>query len=219
MTSRTPPSPHTPSFNNNISNTILPPTSTILPSNPNPTPTPQTLQLRRKLTHLATPLAPLLSITSGTIHPSFPATILHYHLLTSTQLDALAHHYHQRTPCAASLFYPNPVVGRWNLVPSASENANANANAKKRRRGDIRVLGMDGDGNGNEGLEERRRRFGRFMGLRGCESPADLSDGDGDGGAGNEREQRAMEMWVAEEMRRRREREERELMGRGKGCW
>ena len=70
------------------------------------------------------------------------------------------------------------------------------------------------------GLEERRRRFGRFMGLRGCESPNDDCDGIGNGEReGGEREQRAMEMWVAEEMRRRRDKEERELMGRGKGCW
>lgn len=74
------------------------------------------------------------------------------------------------------------------------------------------------------GLEERRRRWGRFIGLKGCESP-EFGDGDGDGAGrgdgdeGREREMRAMEMWVAQEMARREERAERELMGRGKGCW
>lgn len=82
------------------------------------------------------------------------------------------------------------------------------------------MSGYTAVGNGKVGLEERRRRFGRFMGLRGCESPnGDGCDGDGGREGGAEREQRAMEMWVAEEMKRRRDKEERELMGRGKGCW
>ncbi|KAI4262471.1 MAG: hypothetical protein L6R42_002353 [Xanthoria sp. 1 TBL-2021] len=217
MTSRPPPtpsSPHTPTtpsstFSN--SSTLLPSSSLSEPTNP------QTLQFRRKITHLSTPLAPLLSITSGTIHRSFPPTILHYHLLTSAQLEDLAHHYHQRTPSAASLFYPNPVVGRWNVSSSTSRGGTA-GNVGGNRGRDVRVLGQMEGGGGNRlaGLEERRRRFGRFMGLRGCESP---NDNGGGGNGAHEREQRAMEMWVAEEMRRRREREERELMGRGKGCW
>lgn len=67
---------------------------------------------------------------------------------------------------------------------------------------------------GEANLEDKRRRFGRFMGLRGCESPVD-----GDGEEGREREQRAMELWVAGEMRRREERAWAEMTGRGKGFW
>ncbi|KAL8714911.1 MAG: hypothetical protein Q9220_001424 [cf. Caloplaca sp. 1 TL-2023] len=150
-----------------------------------------TLQFRRKLNHLSTPLAPLLSITSGISHPSFPLTILHYHLLTESQLNELAHHYHQRTPSEYSLGYPMPVVGRWWVHTTEV--------------GDVR---------GAE-IEEKRRRFGRFVGLRGCESPYESDLGD----EAREREQRSMELWVESEMRRRQERAERELMGRGKGCW
>lgn len=65
-------------------------------------------------------------------------------------------------------------------------------------------------------LEDKRRRFGRFVGLRGCESPVD--DGDGDE-ADREREQRAMELYVEGEIKRREERAWAEMTGRGKGCW
>ncbi|KAI4150345.1 MAG: hypothetical protein L6R39_002286, partial [Caloplaca ligustica] len=97
------------------------------------------LQYRRKITHLSTPLAPLLSITSGTAHPSFPATILHYHLLTEDQLNALAHFYHQRTPSQWSLCYPLPVVGRWHAAHAITTG----------EQGEV------------AGLEDKRRRFGR----------------------------------------------------------
>ncbi|KAL8707404.1 MAG: hypothetical protein Q9225_007761 [Loekoesia sp. 1 TL-2023] len=194
MSSKTPPtptSPHTPktpSSTTTATTLVHPPFSTA--SN--------TLQFRRKLAHLSTPLAPLLSITSGTSHPSFPASILHYHLLTEAQLNELAHHYHQRTPSQWSLSYPLPVVGRWN----------ANGTAHTQQGG--------GMGQGEARLEDKRRRFGRFMGLRGCESPV---DGDEESEVGREREQRAMELWVESEMRRREERAWAEMTGRGKGCW
>ncbi|KAK3396481.1 hypothetical protein B0T20DRAFT_272673 [Sordaria brevicollis] len=89
-----------------------------------------------KLRQLALPLAPLVQLTSGTVHPEFPSTLLNFWLLTDDQLDRLASFYHQRTPCQWTSHYPCPVS--W---PS----------------------GM--------GIEEKRRRIGRFIGLRGCESP------------------------------------------------
>ncbi|KAI4199431.1 MAG: hypothetical protein LQ346_002569 [Caloplaca aetnensis] len=183
MSSKTPPTPTTPSTNFGgeplINHT---PTSTVAKH------TDHSLQYRRKLTHLSTTLAPLLSITSGTAHPSFPSTILHYHLLTEDQLNELAHHYHQRTPSRFSLCYPLPVVGRWHHGTT---------------------------GQGEAKLEDKRRRFGRFVGLRGCESPV---DGDGDE-ANREREQRAMELYVEGEIKRREERAWAEMTGRGKGFW
>ncbi|KAI4173096.1 MAG: hypothetical protein LQ343_003206 [Gyalolechia ehrenbergii] len=192
MASKTPPtpsSPHTPTtpaFAVSSAGLINPSTSAS---------TNLSVQFRRKLTHLATPLAPLLSITSGTTHPSFPSTILNYHLLTEEQLNDLAHHYHQRTPNQWSLCYPLPIVGRWHA-------------------GSGPTISQQGQVHGEANLEDKRRRFGRFMGLRGCESPVD-----GDGEEGREREQRAMELWVAGEMRRREERAWAEMTGRGKGFW
>lgn len=66
-------------------------------------------------------------------------------------------------------------------------------------------------------LEDKRRRFGRFMGLRGCESPVDGETAGEE--ERHEREQRAMELWVAGEMRRREEMAWSEMTGRGKGFW
>jgi len=81
-------------------------------------------------------LAPLVRLTTGKVHPAFPSTLLNFWLLTSDQLDELAHFYHQRTPSVYSSQYPCPVIWEKGLT-----------------------------------LEEKRRKIGRFIGLRGCESP------------------------------------------------
>ncbi|KAI1382238.1 hypothetical protein F4677DRAFT_401298 [Hypoxylon crocopeplum] len=91
---------------------------------------------REKLRQMALPLAPLVQLTTGEIHPAFPGTLLNFWLLTDAQLEELAHFYHQRTPCRWTRHYPCPIA--WSSgVP----------------------------------LEEKRRRIGRFIGLRGCETP------------------------------------------------
>lgn len=119
-----------------------------------------TILLRRHLDHLSLSLQPLMSITTGTAHPDFPKTLLHYHILTEAQLDSLAQFYHQRTPSIFSFGYPEPVVARWNA---------------------------------NAGIEEKRRRFGRFVGLRGCESPEKT--------CGLELDQLVLERWLEERVR------------------
>ncbi|OTB08843.1 hypothetical protein M426DRAFT_316868 [Hypoxylon sp. CI-4A] len=91
---------------------------------------------REKLQQMALPLAPLVQLTTGEIHPAFPGTLLNFWLLTDAQLEELAHFYHQRTPCRWTSHYPCPIT--W---PSDMP------------------------------LEEKRRRIGRFIGLRGCETP------------------------------------------------
>ncbi|KAL8387660.1 hypothetical protein RB595_009757 [Gaeumannomyces hyphopodioides] len=92
--------------------------------------------LARKLEQMALPLAPLVQMTTGHVHPAFPGTLLHFWLLTDAQLESLAHFYHQRTPSVWTAQYPCPV--RWG--PHLT-------------------------------LEEKRRKMGMFIGLRGCESP------------------------------------------------
>jgi hypothetical protein len=87
-------------------------------------------------------LAPLVQLTTGAVHPSFPRTLLAFWLLTDAELDSLAHFYHQRTPCAWTSQYPCPVS--W--PPGLS-------------------------------IEEKRRKLGRFIGLRGCETPVVLPEG------------------------------------------
>ncbi|KAI0008030.1 hypothetical protein F4779DRAFT_619027 [Xylariaceae sp. FL0662B] len=91
---------------------------------------------REKLRQMALPLAPLVQLTTGDIHPAFPGTLLNFWLLTDWQLEELAHFYHQRTPCQYTLHYPCPITWSSDMP-----------------------------------LEEKRRKIGRFIGLRGCESP------------------------------------------------
>ncbi|GFF41290.1 hypothetical protein IFM58399_06213 [Aspergillus lentulus] len=95
------------------------------------------------LRHLRTPLCPLISSTTGQQHPAFPKTLLAYHLLTSRQLDDLARHFHQVWPSVeATRAYPVSIPA-W--------------------------IGTQGEKSVD--LQTKRRRFGRFIGLRGCESP------------------------------------------------
>lgn len=92
--------------------------------------------LRDTLKHMALPLRPLVRLTTGDIHPAFPDTMLGYWILTETQLEDLAHFYHQHTPCQWTEWYPCPIT--WS--PELS-------------------------------FREKHRRFGKFIGLRGCFSP------------------------------------------------
>ncbi|KUJ24047.1 uncharacterized protein LY89DRAFT_776239 [Mollisia scopiformis] len=94
-----------------------------------------------KIQQMALPLAPLVRLTTGEVHPSFPTTLLNFWLLTSEQLGDLAHFYHQRTPSVYTRHYPCPVHQEWRTDAT---------------------------------LEEKRRRIGRFIGLRGCESPVEM---------------------------------------------
>lgn len=99
--------------------------------------------LDSKIKQMALPLAPLVQLTTGQVHPSFPSTLLNFWLLTSDQLDELANFYHQREPCRWTLHYPCPITWQENL-----------------------------------GLEDKRRKIGKFIGLRGCETPIVLKTED-----------------------------------------
>ncbi|PGG95392.1 hypothetical protein AJ80_09969 [Polytolypa hystricis UAMH7299] len=145
------------------------------------------------LTHLSHPLTPLISLTTGLPHPLFPRTILSYHLLDHTALDTLAAYYHQTVPATRETgMYPAPISGG--------------------RRAWVDGWGRDVSKKGL-GLEVKRRRWGRFMGLRGCESPVDEGEGkeEEDVKRGMEREwEKAME---------RARRDGGSGGGLGKGAW
>jgi hypothetical protein len=64
---------------------------------------------KQKLEQMALPLAPLVQLTTGEIHPAFPGTLLNFWLLTDAELEELAHFYHQRTPCRYTFHYPCPI--------------------------------------------------------------------------------------------------------------
>ena len=80
----------------------------------------------------------------------------------------------------------------------------------------IRELVFSGEVAGEEAaeVEAKRRRFGRFVGLRGCESPCATGSAAGEGEM-----RREMEEWIANEMRRREERDAEKRVWREKGCW
>ncbi|KAL4927850.1 uncharacterized protein BDV17DRAFT_292127 [Aspergillus undulatus] len=126
------------------------------------------------ITHLSQKLHPLVSVTTGLQHHHFPKSMLAYNLLTSLQLDELALHFHQTyPPTRASFNYPQPVKP-W-LVTN----------------GLVRDLGVD--------LATKRRRFGRFIGLHGCESPTGPED------SANEQEGESVLQTIGWEWERKRE--------------
>lgn len=88
--------------------------------------------LFRKIQQMALPLAPLVQLTSGHVHPAFPSTLLNFWLLTDEQLDEIAQFYHQRSPCQWTRHYPCPISWAEGLT-----------------------------------IEEKRRKIGKFIGLRG----------------------------------------------------
>ncbi|CRK35110.1 hypothetical protein BN1708_006625 [Verticillium longisporum] len=65
---------------------------------------------REKLRQMALGLQPLVQVTTGNVHPSFPRTLLGFWLLTEPELDEMARFYHQRTPGPHSAKYPCPIT-------------------------------------------------------------------------------------------------------------
>lgn len=134
---------------------------------------PTTVTLDHILAHLRTPLHPLVSSMTGVQHPYFPRDLLAFHLLTSSQLDELARHYHQVwPPVQATFWYPVWVPGWLPFSSSMSEGCSEDQ-------------GCDG-GIGAVDLATKRRRFGRFIGLRGCESPVREYAHDDTNGSGSQ---------------------------------
>lgn len=103
------------------------------------------------IVHLETPLVPLISVTSGLPHPSFPTSILQYHLLTHETLDELARFYHQVYPPVPETYRYPARIPAWVAAEAGRES--------------VLLEKID--------LETKRRRWGRFVGLRGCETPVE----------------------------------------------
>ncbi|KAK5134639.1 hypothetical protein LTR08_006295 [Meristemomyces frigidus] len=66
----------------------------------------QNKTLTQKIATLQLKLAPLVPLPSGPPHPSFPKTLMAFHLLTEDELDSIATYYHQSTPGPWSNHYP-----------------------------------------------------------------------------------------------------------------
>ncbi|KAH8689110.1 hypothetical protein BGW36DRAFT_391783 [Talaromyces proteolyticus] len=101
------------------------------------------------LNHFSRRLAVLISITTALPHPDAPKSILEYHLLSNQLLDDLARHYHQVWPPVPETFEYPKVIPAW--------------------------VGTDFEQSID--IATKRRRFGRFIGLQGCESPVQSSFG------------------------------------------
>lgn len=137
------------------------PQSPTSPTPQRPTTTPRRRQCRAKpnlaplVTRLTHPLAPLHPLPAGDPHPAFPVTILSYHLLTESQCDSLAKYYHQ--------WVESPTVWTWGYPTIMDWDAEFFRHVREVR--------------GNEAvLDIKRRKVGRFIGLRGCETPVEESE-------------------------------------------
>jgi hypothetical protein len=126
-------------------------------------------------------------MATGGPHPSFPTSILKYHLLSSADLDALAQHYHQ-TP------QPSYYTGQYpRQVPSWE--------------------GKEVD------IEVKRRRFGRFIGMRECETPTRANMGIGIDDTTEEGLKRKMQKEWEEVIKRSRGDDEEALRRKAGGFW
>ncbi|KAJ6015430.1 hypothetical protein N7540_010021 [Penicillium herquei] len=93
------------------------------------------------------PLHPLRSCTSNQAPANFPKTVFAWQVLTNEQLDDLARFFHQTSPpTLETRNYPLPIDKPW-IGPKADPFVT---------------------------VETKRLRFGRFIGLKGCESPLEL---------------------------------------------
>lgn len=105
------------------------------------------------ITRLQYPLAPLHPQPDGDPHPSFPRTLLHYHLLTEDQLDSIALYYHQ-------VVSPTKPTSVWIDEYPATMNW------------DTGYLAHVGHLHGAQArISTKKRKVGRFIGLRGCDTP------------------------------------------------
>ncbi|KIW33036.1 uncharacterized protein PV07_04538 [Cladophialophora immunda] len=141
--------------------------------------------------HLRAPLVPLISVTTGLPHPEFPTSLLQYHLLTHEQLDSLARWYHQVTPPVEETFQYPAWIPPWTGLSRLRQQISSTDE-------EVRV-----------DLETKRRRWGRFIGLRGCESPTAESGAVANGDGGEERR-----IETPDELARRMEREWRRALER-----
>ncbi|KAF4308950.1 hypothetical protein SLS57_004023 [Botryosphaeria dothidea] len=100
----------------------------------------------KKLKHLRLKIMPIYPLPGGPPHSAFPQTLLEFHLLSEGQLDDLAAYYSQSTLNEWTEHYPS-MMG-WDAEFFADPALSNEARAK------IKL-----------------RKFGKFIGLRGCETP------------------------------------------------
>lgn len=154
--------------------------------------------LTKKIATLQLTLAPFVPLPSGPPHPAFPKTLLAFHLLSEDELDSLAHYYHQSTPGPWTLQYPATM--NWDkdfLARPSSEAIDISRQRRLSQQDDAflaelmqtitdlskpeHISESDVDAHGDlrqytrlsdrDRIRIKRRKFGKFIGLVGMETP------------------------------------------------
>ncbi|KAI9669740.1 MAG: hypothetical protein M1831_007436 [Alyxoria varia] len=145
----------------NTTESSSPPPQTATRPTLKPTPPSQLLDRRRRrhrdllltVTRLTFKLAALHPMPWGPPHPHFPRNLLNFLLLTDAELDSLARYYHQSDFSVWTYAYPETV--NWDLEWLAHLRESRGKEAE---------------------VDVKRRKFGKFIGLRGCETPREESE-------------------------------------------
>ena len=103
-------------------------------------------EFQEKVQRLKLTLEPIYPLPVGSPHPAFPRTMLQFHLLTEEQLDGMAKHYHQTEHCEYTFEYPERMV--WDTAYFDTLDT-------------------------IDRVAVKRRKLGNFIGLRGCDTPAE----------------------------------------------
>lgn len=117
-------------------------------------------RLQDKISQMRLTLAPIYPLPNGPPHPNYPHTILQYWLLTESQLDSLASCYHQLSPTnpwrrhyPASMNWDKEFLAQPHLLMSVEEQKECLSSEER--------------------LAIKRRMFGKFIGLKGCDTPVE----------------------------------------------
>jgi hypothetical protein len=116
--------------------------------------------LQNKISQMRLTLAPIYPLPQGPPHAAYPSTLLHFWLLTEAQLDSIAQYYHQTSPTNEYQRY-YPACMNWDRDFLAIPH-------KLMSKAEQEACLPD-----EERLAIKRRMFGKFIGLRGCNTPVE----------------------------------------------
>ncbi|KAF2498417.1 hypothetical protein BU16DRAFT_615460 [Lophium mytilinum] len=114
--------------------------------------------LASKIATMRLKICPIVSVMCGQASEHFPGTMLEFWLLTEAQLDGMAHFYSQSTPDEFTNLYPRPM--KWDKDFLSTATPKAMSSREKRYRLNIQ-----------DRMAIKRRKFAKFIGMRGCETP------------------------------------------------
>jgi len=113
--------------------------------------------LASKIATLHLKIAPIICVVSGEPHSAYPNTMLEFWLLTEARLDMMAHYYSQSTPSKYTNMYPRTMGWDKGFLSSLGEDQATTDGRYQLSTADRIAI--------------KRRKFARFIGMRGCEIP------------------------------------------------